>query len=96
MHGMLCIVHILWSPHSYTNYYYTMCGHGMVWRNIEAYYTHNMLGPYTEYRVCGPHIYMGSMHIMLCWGLIILYSIVCGVPISTCVSHTASYVGGLD
>ena len=29
----------------------TMCGHSTVWRNVEAYYKHNMLGPYTEYGV---------------------------------------------
>ena len=39
----------------------TMCGHSMVWRNVGAYYGH-MLGPYTEYRVWGPHIYMHMSH----------------------------------
>ena len=60
----------------------TLCGRSMVWRNVEAYYKH-MLGPYTEYRVWGPHIYMCLMHSMQRWG-----PVVWGPYIYMCLTHT--------
>ena len=58
-------------------------------------FTHSMLcwGLYTEYSVGSPYLHAISESIA-CWGLI--FSIVCGVPISTRVLHTACYVEGLD
>ena len=56
---------------------------------------HAMLGPYIyiQYSVRGPYIYMGLKHNMLCCGLI--FSIVCGAPISTWVPCTICYAGAL-